>query len=129
MLLGSPRSNPWGGLFQDRADFDIVYHEELKQEVVRNKRAQKGELPLYVPTARGWGTGQAYAILAFMRNPGQTGHVLLLVRAGIPIIEHMTNLDAVPDTGARLVALPAPVRGMGSFPLRAVAWTDYGVDS
>lgn len=44
-----------------------------------------------------------------------------LLGAGIPIIEQMTNLDAIPDTGARLVALPAPVRGMGSFPLRAVA--------
>ncbi len=49
-----------------------------------------------------------------------------LLGAGIPIIEQMTNLDAVPDTGARLVALPAPVRGMGSFPLRAIAWTDHG---
>ncbi|WP_280300829.1 cyclase family protein [Nocardia abscessus] len=48
-----------------------------------------------------------------------------LLGAGIPVIEHMTNLDAVPDTGARLVALPAPVRGMGSFPLRAVAWIEY----
>lgn len=49
-----------------------------------------------------------------------------LLGAGIPIIEQMTNLDAVPDIGARLVALPAPVRGMGSFPLRAIAWSDYG---
>lgn len=49
-----------------------------------------------------------------------------LLGAGIPIIEQMTNLEAVPDVGARLVALPAPVRGMGSFPLRAVAWTDHG---
>ncbi len=50
-----------------------------------------------------------------------------LLGAGIPIIEQMTNLAAVPHTGARLVALPAPVRGMGSFPLRAIAWTDQGV--
>ncbi|MEV4239900.1 MULTISPECIES: cyclase family protein [unclassified Nocardia] len=50
-----------------------------------------------------------------------------LLGAGIPIIEQLTNLDAVPDIGARLVALPAPVRGMGSFPLRAVAWTDLSV--
>ena len=78
VVLGSPRSNPWGGLYQDPADFDFVYDEGLKQEVVRNKHAQKGELPLYVPTAKGWGTGQAYAIVAFMRNPGQIGHVLLL---------------------------------------------------
>ncbi|MBF6168887.1 cyclase family protein [Streptomyces gardneri] len=48
-----------------------------------------------------------------------------LLGAGIPIIEQMTNLDAVPDTGARLVALPAPIRGMGSFPLRAVAWIEH----
>lgn len=53
----------------------------------------------------------------------------ILLGAGIPIIEQMTNLDAVPDTGARLVALPVPVRGMGSFPLRAVAWTDHGARS
>ncbi len=52
-----------------------------------------------------------------------------LLAAGVPIIEHMTNLEAVPDTGARLVALPAPIHGMGTFPLRAVAWTDHGVGS
>ncbi|MGV9330426.1 cyclase family protein [Nocardia sp. NPDC003726] len=48
-----------------------------------------------------------------------------LLGAGIPIIEQMTNLDALPGTGARLVALPAPVHGMGSFPLRVVAWIDH----
>jgi arylformamidase len=42
-----------------------------------------------------------------------------LLGAGIPIIEHLTNLTAVPD-GARLTALPAPVAGMASFPVRAV---------
>lgn len=44
-----------------------------------------------------------------------------LLGAGIPILEHLTNLDQLPDTGARLTALPAPVRGMGSFPVRAIA--------
>jgi arylformamidase len=39
----------------------------------------------------------------------------------IPIVEHMTNLDLLPDTGARLTVLPPPVRGMASFPVRAVA--------
>ncbi|HWM00043.1 MAG TPA: cyclase family protein [Nocardioidaceae bacterium] len=39
----------------------------------------------------------------------------------IPIVEHLTNLAALPDDGFRLTALPAPVRGMGSFPIRAVA--------
>ena len=44
-----------------------------------------------------------------------------LLGAGIPIVEHLTNLAAVPDTGARLTAVPAPVHGMGTFPVRALA--------
>jgi kynurenine formamidase len=46
-----------------------------------------------------------------------------LLRNGIPILEHLTNLAALPDEGFRLTALPAPVRGLGSFPVRAVAVT------
>ncbi len=42
----------------------------------------------------------------------------------IPIIEHLTNLGTVPQEGAGLIALPAPVRGMASFPVRAVAVWD-----
>jgi kynurenine formamidase len=44
-----------------------------------------------------------------------------LLGAGIPILEHLTNLSAVPPTGARLTALPPPVVGMGTMPVRAVA--------
>jgi kynurenine formamidase len=44
-----------------------------------------------------------------------------LLGNGIPLIEHLTNLNQLPDQGARLTALPAPVRGVGSFPVRAVA--------
>jgi kynurenine formamidase len=44
-----------------------------------------------------------------------------LLASGIPILEHLTNLSALPDDGFRLTALPAPVRGLGSFPVRAVA--------
>jgi len=44
-----------------------------------------------------------------------------LLKAGIPIVEHLTNLGAVPVEGARFTALPAPLRGTGTFPVRAVA--------
>lgn len=44
-----------------------------------------------------------------------------LLGAGIPIIEHMTNLHALPDTRVRLYAVPPKVRGIGSFPVRAFA--------
>jgi kynurenine formamidase len=42
-----------------------------------------------------------------------------LLGAGIPIVEHMRGLDAVPDHGARFFAVPVKVKGMGSFPVRA----------
>ncbi|BCJ38902.1 cyclase [Actinocatenispora thailandica] len=44
-----------------------------------------------------------------------------LLGAGIPIVEHLTNLAALPDDGARLTAVPPPVRGMATFPIRALA--------
>ena len=44
-----------------------------------------------------------------------------LLRAGIFIIEHMTNLDALPDSGFRFFAVPPKVRGLGTFPVRAFA--------
>jgi arylformamidase len=55
-------------------------------------------------------------------DPARPAHQRLL-GAGIPVIEHLANLESVPDTGARLIALPAPVRAMASFPIRAVAVT------
>jgi arylformamidase len=45
----------------------------------------------------------------------------LLLGAGIPIVEHLTGLERLPDQGARFFAVPVMVRGMGSFPVRAFA--------
>ncbi len=56
-------------------------------------------------------------------DPRRPAHHRLL-GADIPIIEHLTRLDSVPDEGARLTVLPAPVRGMASFPVRPVAVHD-----
>jgi len=44
-----------------------------------------------------------------------------LLGAGIPICEHLTNLDQLPALGCRFSAVPVKVRGMGSFPVRAYA--------
>lgn len=47
-------------------------------------------------------------------------HSLLLAN-DIPIVEHLTRLDQLPPTGFEFDAVPAPIVGMGSFPVRAVA--------
>jgi kynurenine formamidase len=44
-----------------------------------------------------------------------------LLKADIPIVEHMTNLDQVPDGGFRFTAAPVKVKAFGTFPVRAFA--------
>jgi arylformamidase len=48
----------------------------------------------------------------------------VLLAAGIPIVEHLTNLAALPLTGARFTAAPPRVAGFGTFPVRAFAVID-----
>jgi arylformamidase len=45
----------------------------------------------------------------------------ILLAAGIPIVEHLTALERLPDRGFRFTAVPAPVVGLGTFPVRAFA--------
>jgi kynurenine formamidase len=51
-------------------------------------------------------------------DPGRPVHTALL-GAEIPIVEHMTGLDLLPEEGSRFFAVPVKVRGMGTFPVRA----------
>ena len=46
-----------------------------------------------------------------------------LLGAGIPVCEHMTNLDAVPASGGRLHSVPIAWVGGASFPVRAYVIT------
>jgi hypothetical protein len=78
ILLGSPRSNPWSNLYNDRLDFRFAYDPTTRTEVIRNVHPRPGELSTYVETAPGWATGQSYAIVAFLKNLDQSGQVLWL---------------------------------------------------
>jgi len=44
-----------------------------------------------------------------------------LLRAGIPIVEHLRGLEELPATGFRFSAVPPRIRGLGTFPVRAHA--------
>ena len=57
------------------------------------------------------------------RDGTRPAHTILL-GGGTPIVEHLCNLDALPDNGFKFFAVPAPVKGMGSFPVRAFAIID-----
>jgi kynurenine formamidase len=53
-----------------------------------------------------------------MSDLARPAHTILL-GAGIPICEHMTNLAALPQDGGRLHAVPIAWRGGATFPVRA----------
>ena len=54
------------------------------------------------------------------RTRSRPVHTILL-GAEIPIGEHMTGLDKLPDEAFRFSAVPPKVKGMGTFPVRAFA--------
>ena len=49
------------------------------------------------------------------------GVVTVLLGAGVHVVEHLTNLQALPPRGARFTAAPPAVEGFGTFPVRAFA--------
>ncbi|MDX2826327.1 cyclase family protein [Streptomyces ipomoeae] len=54
-------------------------------------------------------------------RPAHTG----LLAAGIPVVEHLRGLEALPPQGFRFHAAPPAVAGMGTFPVRAYALLDH----
>jgi hypothetical protein len=110
VLLGSPRSNPWAAFFSDQLNFRFVYDNNSRQEIIRNLHPRPHEQPQYVPTALGWATGQSYAIVALVRNPEQSGQVLLLGGA---------NAEGTEAAGKLVTELPrlsAVLRACGISP-------------
>jgi len=56
-----------------------------------------------------------------IRDGNRPVHSIVL-GAGVPIVEHLCNLAALPTSGFRFHATPVRFRGVGTFPVRA-----YGV--
>ncbi|GAA0945914.1 cyclase family protein [Nonomuraea longicatena] len=90
--------------------------------------AYVGGHPYLAPEAARWLVEQGAALVGIdslniddtpARGP-RPAHTLLLA-AGIPIVEHLTGLGALPAEGFRFHAAPPMVAGMGTFPVRAYA--------
>jgi len=48
----------------------------------------------------------------------------ILLGAGIPIVEHLCNLNELPAAGFKFFAVPVKVKSFGTFPVRAFAIVD-----
>jgi hypothetical protein len=78
IFLGSPGSDPWVALFNNQLDFRFVSPAPPGHDSIIDVHPHGRELPVYVPTAPGYQTGQSFAIVAFVQNPDQYGQVLIL---------------------------------------------------
>jgi hypothetical protein len=92
ILLGSPRSNPWALFYSDHLDFRFVFDQVSGQEIVENLHPHSGESAKYIPTAKGFATGQSFAVASYLRNPDHQGHVLLIAGADAEGTEAVSDL-------------------------------------
>lgn len=90
--------------------------------------AQYGQDPPYLTAAAaGWLAERSPAIVGIdsiniddATDPARPAHSALLA-AGVPIVEHLCHLGDLPTDGFRFTAVPPPITGLSSFPVRAVA--------
>jgi hypothetical protein len=72
ILFGSPTSNPWSELFQNRLNFTEEPNSD-RQSPVTNHAPAAGEQAVYTPTDT-----VAYAVVAYLPKSDHTGNVLLI---------------------------------------------------
>ncbi|MBL8230103.1 MAG: hypothetical protein JNL98_16565 [Bryobacterales bacterium] len=102
MLLGSSYANPWVELFRNHVGLSIEYNTAHRKQICRDRHATNRQPVEYVPTALTGGNGESYAMIALLRNPGQSGHVLLVAGTNMEGTEAAADLAV---DGARLAAI------------------------
>jgi hypothetical protein len=86
ILIGSPLSNPWLEMFSEELDFRFFFPNESSLQSIENLRPRGNELKIYTPQGGGFETkpptGVSFAVVAFVQNPHESGHVLILAGTG-----------------------------------------------
>ena len=89
--------------------------------------AYLGDNPFLTAAAADWLVDSGAALVGIdslnvdsLADPRRPAHTAIL-GAGIPLVEHLTGLGALPSAGWRFFAAPPRIRGMATFPVRAFA--------
>lgn len=96
LLSGSSYANPWVELFSGRAGLSVEYDATYQKQICRDRRPAPGQRSEYVPTALTGGSGEAYSVITLLRNPGQSGWVLLLAGTSMEGTEAAADLALDP---------------------------------
>jgi kynurenine formamidase len=89
--------------------------------------AYLGDNPFLTGAAAEWLVDSGAALVGIdslnidsLADPQRPAHTAIL-RAGIPLVEHLTGLGGLPAAGWRFFAVPPRIRGMATFSVRAFA--------
>ncbi len=77
LIIGSPWSNPWSSLFQDRLNFRFAQLRD-GQFGVRNESPKPGEREFYTSLPEQARNGTSHAVVALTRNLSANGLVLVI---------------------------------------------------
>ncbi|MGA2859756.1 MAG: hypothetical protein ABSE40_23040 [Candidatus Sulfotelmatobacter sp.] len=147
ILLGSPLSNPWLDLFRQQLDFRFIYANDSSLQSIENVHPRGNELKVYTPQGAGFevkpSTGVSYAVVAFVQNPNQSGHALILAGTGgegtaaaaklvmnvseLPNILH--NCDGPPNEPPRSFEMLLRVNMMAGSPTNTDVVACHGLSS
>jgi hypothetical protein len=102
VFVGSPTSNPWVALFDDKLNFQVVEESVGGRTYFRNRIPLPGEQQEYEGLVRTGSTGEDYATISVL--PGQMGQGNVMILQGLHQegTEALSSLLADADDRARL---------------------------
>src|SRR3954454_20262218 len=85
VLVGYGLSNPWVQVFEPSLNFRLENDAEHNRTMVANRDRHAGEESrYYLGDPSRVNPAQGYAVVAFLRNPTQSGNVLIVSGADVP---------------------------------------------
>src|SRR4051794_123605 len=85
VLVGYGVSNPWIQVFEPSLSFRLENDGEHNRTMVVNREPRAGEeARYYLADPTRVNPAQGYAVVAFLRNPTQSGNVLIVSGADVP---------------------------------------------
>jgi hypothetical protein len=88
ILIGSPASNPWAGIFQGSTNFQFFEDRKTDSYYFENLHPVAGEQPRYiVKYSSGDSDALGYADVSLTQNESHTGYVLMVSASDAPEAE------------------------------------------
>jgi kynurenine formamidase len=108
----------------DLSDKALLFHTGWDMHW-RTPEYSNGQHPFLTEDAANFLAGSGVALVGIdsynidnTEGGSRPAHSVLL-KSGIPVVEHLCGLGNLPDSGFKFFAVPVKVRGLGTFPVRA----------